>query len=119
MNPFAQTAVEVTKGPDHVDIWVDANNNGVRDDDDVNIFVTKSGGFYAESPCLKQKFDQVLRERVREAALALMSGADLPTTHEEQILRDLALELVVKAMQPAAEEQLRELPPLPTKSMDA
>lgn len=43
MSVTANTAVEVTKGADHLDIWVDANNNGLRDDDDVNIFVTAGG----------------------------------------------------------------------------
>ena len=32
----SQTAVEITRRDDSLDIWVDANDNGIRDDDDVN-----------------------------------------------------------------------------------
>lgn len=95
------TAVEITRGEDHLDIWVDANNNGVRDDDDVEIYVTKSGSMYVDSLHLKQQIDGLLRERVRELAIALMNT---PLDQElEQNLCASALELVAKAT--AFEEQ--------------
>jgi hypothetical protein len=60
------TAVEITKRDDSLDIWVDANNNGTRDDDDVNIFVTAGGGFYTISPTFKQALDTTIQARIKE-----------------------------------------------------
>lgn len=95
MSATSRLAVEVTKGDDFLNIWVDANNNGIRDDDDVNIFVSKSGTLFAESPTFKQTLDAHLKERLKEASMALMQvGHD--DVKEEEIC-DLALELVVKA----------------------
>ena len=106
-------AVELTKGPDYLDIWVDTNNNGVRDDDDVNIFVTKGGSVYAESATFKAALDAHLRDRLKEASMALMER--FPSTDpvaEEQICT-LALQMIVKATNEAAERE-RQLPPLPS-----
>jgi hypothetical protein len=97
MNSFAQTAVEITKRDDSLDIWVDANNNGLRDDDDVNIFVTAGGGFYTVSPTFKQALDQVIQGRIKELAVALLTAPDAQPNDAEDTLRELALELVVKA----------------------
>lgn len=95
MSAASRLAVEVTKGEDFLNIWVDANNNGIRDDDDVNIFVSKSGSLFAESPTFKQTLDEHLKQRLKEASMALMQiGHD--DVKEEEIC-DLALELVVKA----------------------
>lgn len=95
MYPHQNTAVEITKGDDHLSIWVDANNNGVRDDDDVNIFVTKSGGFYTESPTFKHALDTHLREKLKEASLALLIAGHDPVAEEH--ICDLALKLVLDA----------------------
>jgi hypothetical protein len=92
-----QTAVEITRGADSLDIWVDANNNGVRDDDDVNIFISQSGSIYATSPLFKRPLDAVLRDRLRDTAVALMSNAGFATADAEDTLRQLSLALVVKA----------------------
>lgn len=111
-------AVELTKGPDFLDIWVDTNNNGVRDDDDVNIFVTKGGSVYAESATFKAALDAHLRDRLKEASMALMER--FPSTDpvaEEQICT-LALQMIVKATNEAA-AQARELPPLPSAHVTA
>ncbi len=95
MSNQSRLAVELTKGDDFLNIWVDANNNGVRDDDDVNIFVTKSGNFFAESPTFKDALDSHLKNKLREASIALMTAGH-DTAVEEQIC-ELAFELVVKA----------------------
>ena len=96
MTVSSDVAVEITQGVDHLDIWVDANNNGVRDDDDVNIFVTAGGGFYTTSPTFKHALDTVIQQRIKELAVMLINEP-----HADQAvkstLRDLALELVVKA----------------------
>ncbi len=97
MGAFAQTAVEVTKRDDSLDIWVDANNNGLRDDDDVNIFVTAGGGFYTLSPTFKQALDSVIQARIKELAVALLTKPETQPTDAEHTLRELALELVMKA----------------------
>lgn len=98
MSNESRLAVELTKGDDFLNIWVDANNNGVRDDDDVNIFVSKCGNLFAESPTFKQTFDAHLKERLKEASVALMTtGHD--AMKEEEIC-ELALALVVKACVP-------------------
>lgn len=94
------TAVEITKGDDHLSIWVDANNNGVRDDDDVNIFVTSAGGFYTESPTFKHALDAHLRDRLKEASLALLQAGHDPVAQEH--ICELALQLVINATQEAA-----------------
>ena len=90
------TAVEITKRDDSLDIWVDANNNGVRDDDDVNIFVTAGGGFYTVSPTFRHALDTTIQLRIKALAVELLTKgkADIVA---EQALRDLALELVIKA----------------------
>lgn len=109
MSSSQTTAVEITRGDDHLDIWVDANNNGVRDDDDVNIFVTKNGSLYTESPNFKGQIDQILKERVRELGVALLNA---PQDREiETRLCTLALEMVEKAVHAQAQQQ--DLPPLP------
>lgn len=95
MSQQSRLAVEVTKGEDFLNIWVDANNNGVRDDDDVNIFVTKSGGFFAESPTFKDALDAHLKQKLQEASIALIEAGHDPVA--EEAICDLAFELVVKA----------------------
>jgi hypothetical protein len=92
----SQLAVEITKHDDSLDIWVDANNNGMKDDDDVNIFVTSGGGFYTVSPTFKYALDTTIQNRIKELAIELLKSEaqNLPA---EKNLRDLALELVVKA----------------------
>jgi hypothetical protein len=102
-------AVEVTRGDDHLSIWVDANQNGIKDDDDVNIFVTEAGGFYTESPTFVGEVDGFLRDTLKELALEYMKA---PGQHAvEQKLCDVALKFVEKATTPTGE--VRELPPLP------
>lgn len=93
----SQLAVEITKGSDHLDIWVDANNNGERDDDDVNIYITSGGGFYTVSPTFKQALDVTIQERIKELALAMLTqpGGNSPLQADK--LRQLALDLVLKA----------------------
>jgi hypothetical protein len=100
------TAVEITKRDDSLDIWVDANNNGKRDDDDVNIFVTAGGGFYTVSPTFRHALDSVIQTRIKELAVELLNKPQTKATatHAETILRDLALELVVKATSNATPE---------------
>ena len=73
MSHASRLAVELTRGEDHLDIWVDANNNGVRDDDDVNIYVTAGGGFYTVSPTFKNALDEAIQERIRELSVALLT----------------------------------------------
>jgi len=90
------TAVEITKRDDSLDIWVDANNNGVRDDDDVNIFVTAGGGFYTISPTFHHALDATIQLRIKALAVDLLTTGKTDTT-AEQALRDLALELVLRA----------------------
>lgn len=90
-------AVEIVAGEDHLNIWVDANNNGVRDDDDVMIFVTSSGGVYAESASFKTRLDDVLKSRISELALEYMRS---PSGDVESKLGILAHEWVVKALSP-------------------
>lgn len=108
MSAASRLAVEVTHGEDFLNIWVDANNNGVRDDDDVNIFVSKSGTLFAESPTFKQTLDAHLKQRLQEASMALMQiGHD--AVKEEEIC-DLALELVVKACSLPAAIEAAEAP---------
>lgn len=99
-------AVEITRGEDHLDIWVDANNNGERDDDDVNIYVTKNGGFYTVSPTFKHALDAAIQNRIKELAVAMLSGGAAADKHSEQTLSKLALELVVKAISPEEEKDL-------------
>lgn len=99
MSAHANTAVELTMGTDHLELWVDANNNGVRDDDDVNIFVTASGGFYTTSPTFKQALDSVIQTQIKELAMALLSNPKARLDDTQIALRELALELVVKATQ--------------------
>ena len=96
MSLHAHTAVEITKKGDSLDIWVDANNNGERDDDDVNIYVTAGGGFYTVSPTFKHALDTVIQNRIKQLAVMLLNE---PHTDQavENTLRDLALELVLKA----------------------
>jgi hypothetical protein len=90
------TAVEITKRDDSLDIWVDANNNGVRDDDDVNIFVTAGGGFYTVSPTFRHALDATIQLRIKALAVELLTTGK--SDHRaEQSLRDLALELVIRA----------------------
>ena len=92
----SQTAVEITRRDDSLDIWVDANDNGVRDDDDVNIYVTASGGFYTVSPHFKQALDSAIQGRIKELAVLLINEPHVDKA-VEGTLRDLALELVIKA----------------------
>lgn len=98
MSTPASLAVEVTKGDDHLDIWVDANNNGLRDDDDVNIFVTAGGGFYTVSPTFKHALDSTIQKQIKDLAIALLTDPYQLNTRNENILRELALELVVRAV---------------------
>lgn len=116
MNEQAQTetkqlsvAVEVTRGDDHLSIWVDANNNGIRDDDDVNIFVTEAGGFYTESPTFVGEVDGFLRDTLKDLALKYMADPELKEV--KQKLCDVSLKFVEKAITPT--DKPRELPPLP------
>lgn len=99
MRNHLELAVEITRGEDSLDIWVDANNNGQRDDDDVNIFVTKGGGFYTTSPTFKHALDAVVQKRIQELAVAMLSNASDVNESSETTLRQLALELVTKATQ--------------------
>lgn len=101
MSQQSRLAVEVIKGDDYLNIWVDANNNGVRDDDDVNIFVTRTGNVFAQNVNLKQALDTHLKQRLQEAAMAFMQ-ADTGEVNQDEIC-DLALEMVIKASK-AAEE---------------
>jgi len=102
-------AVEVTRGDDHLSIWVDANQNGIKDDDDVNIFVTETGGFYTESPTFVGEVDGFLRDTLKELALKYMQT---PAEKEvEQKLCEVALKFVEKATTPTGAS--KELPPLP------
>lgn len=87
-------AVEITRKDDSLDIWVDANNNGERDDDDVNIYVTAGGGFYTISPTFKHPLDANIQARIKEVATSLINN---PNSEDEQMLRDLSLELVIRA----------------------
>ncbi len=96
MSAHSHTAVEITNQGDSLDIWVDANNNGLRDDDDVNIFVTAGGGFYTTSPSFKNALDAVLQSRIKELAVMILNEPHMDRA-VESTLRDLALELVVKA----------------------
>jgi hypothetical protein len=108
MSQQSRLAVEITKGDDFLNIWVDANNNGVRDDDDVNIFISKCGSLFAQSPTFKQSLDAHLKQRLQEASVALMTAGH-DTVMEDQIC-DLALELVVQACrEPQSEEPQPEL----------
>lgn len=94
----ADLAVEITRREDSLDIWVDANNNGVRDDDDVNIFVTAGGGFYTVSPTFKQALDNAIQSRIKELSVMLLKHGDRDDSASiESHLRELSLELVVKA----------------------
>lgn len=95
MSATSRLAVEVTKGDDFLNIWVDANNNGVRDDDDVNIFISKCGNLFAESPTFKQSLDAHLKQRLQEASMALMQAGHDHVKEEE--ICDIALELVIRA----------------------
>lgn len=110
MSAQSRLAVELTKGDDFINIWVDANNNGLRDDDDVNIFVSKSGTLFAQSPTFKQSLDALLQQRLQEASVALMNAGH-DTTMENQIC-DLALELVTHALTETQSDSA-PLPPLP------
>ncbi|MFM9890608.1 MAG: hypothetical protein ACKVOE_08245 [Rickettsiales bacterium] len=96
MTASSQLAVEIRKGADHLDIWVDANNNGERDDDDVNIYITSGGGFYTVSPTFKHALDSAIQTRIKELAITMLTEPG-GHTHTESKLRDLALELVLKA----------------------
>lgn len=98
------TAVEITKGVDSLDIWVDANNNGTRDDDDVNIYVTAGGGFYTISPTFKHALDTTIQARIKELSVALLTTPHTQPTEAEDTLRNLALELVLKATRDAVVE---------------
>ena len=102
-------AVEVTRGDDHLSIWVDANQNGIRDDDDVNIFVTEAGGFYTESPTFIGEVDGFLKDTLKELALKYLKEPG--QTDVEQKLCDVALKFVEKAT--TATGAVKELPPLP------
>lgn len=102
MSSLSKTAVELTKGLDHLDIWVDANNNGVRDDDDVNIYVTAGGGFYTVSPTFRNALDTAIQSRIKELAVALLTQPARNAAQEETLC-ELALELVLKAMEPSDE----------------
>lgn len=93
-------AVEITTGADHVDIWVDANNNGVRDDDDVEIYITRNGSVYVDSLHLKQPLDELLKEKLRDSALKLIENQAFSPDNEESHLSALALAMVQKALQP-------------------
>lgn len=104
------TAVEITTGDDHVDIWVDANNNGVRDDDDVEIYITRNGSFYVDSLHLKSPLDEALKEKLRESALKLIEAQAFNADNEESHLSNLALALVQKALIPSAEQPVLATP---------
>lgn len=104
--PNLHTAVEITRRDDSLDIWVDANNNGIKDDDDVNIYVTAGGGFYTVSPTFKNALDTVIQNRIRELAMRMLSqpeGNAQSDTHDA--LRALALDLVVRATKDEAPAQ--------------
>ena len=90
------TAVVITRGRDNLDIWVDANNNGVQDDDDVNIYVTVSGGFYTTSPTFKYPLDSEIQDRIKHIAIELLTHNKIDLA-AERTLRELAFELVAKA----------------------
>ena len=94
--PNSLTAVEITRRDDSLDIWVDANDNGIRDDDDVNIYVTAGGGFYTVSPHFKHALDTAIQARIKEIAILLINEPHVDKA-VEGTLRDLALELVIKA----------------------
>jgi hypothetical protein len=116
MSATSRLAVEITKLDDSLSIWVDANNNGIRDDDDVNIFVTKAGGFYTESPTFKAALDAHLTEKLKTASLALLETFPNSDPVKENEICDIALALVVKAVN--GEGQIIDhdhLPPLPEK----
>ncbi|MDX2095535.1 MAG: hypothetical protein SFW64_06325 [Alphaproteobacteria bacterium] len=98
------TAVEITQKGDSLDIWVDANNNGARDDDDVNIFVTAGGGFYTISPTFRHALDTTIQARIKELAVALLTHPEAQTSEAQNTLRNLALELVIKATSNALPE---------------
>jgi hypothetical protein len=117
MSAFADTAVEVTKRDDSLDIWVDANNNGKRDDDDVNIYVTAGGGFYTVSPTFKHALDTAIQGRIKELAVAwLKEGGE--NSGQIQVLRELALDLVVKAQGLAdAQEKAPLIAPAPPPAL--
>jgi hypothetical protein len=100
MQLAATTAVEITPGSDHVDIWVDANNNGLRDDDDVEIYITKNGSVFVDSLHLKSPLDQILKEKLRDAAVKLIENQAFSDENPESHLSNLALELVQKALKP-------------------
>ncbi len=98
MSTAASLAVEITRREDSLDIWVDANNNGQRDDDDVNIFVTAGGGFYTVSPTFKQALDATIQGRIKDLSIQLLKQqTTLANAEVEDNLRELALELVLKA----------------------
>ncbi len=97
------TAVEITKSADSLELWVDANNNGARDDDDVNIFVTAGGGFYTVSPTFKHALDTTIQARIKELAVALLTAPETQPSDAENTLRGLALELVLKATRDGVE----------------
>lgn len=98
MSIAANLAVEITRREDSLDIWVDANNNGKRDDDDVNIFVTAGGGFYTISPTFKQALDAAIQARIKELSIELLKHeTSFSAAETEDNLRELALELVLKA----------------------
>lgn len=105
MHIDGSTAVEITKGDDSLDIWVDANNNGTRDDDDVNIYVTAGGGFYTVSPTFKHALDTTIQARIKELSVALLTAPDAQPSDAENTLRNLALELVLKATREGEAEQ--------------
>lgn len=98
MSLAANTAVEITRGIDSLDIWVDANNNGVRDDDDVNIYITASGGLYTVSPTFKNPLDSDIQSRIRDIGVGILARAGSSDNYMEGKLRELALELVVRAV---------------------
>ena len=106
MTAHQNHAVELTKGPDYLDIWVDTNNNGVRDDDDVNIFVSSSGSIYAQSASFKATLDAHLKDRLKEASMALMERFPGNDPVAEQQICSIALQMIVKATNEAAEEGL-------------
>ena len=93
----AKTAVDITKLDDSLNIWVDANNNGQRDDGDVNIFITSGGGLYTISPTFRHALDTTIQERIKELGVAMLTQPNTNHSHTEQALRDLALELVLNA----------------------
>ena len=109
MSVESQLAVELNKGDDHLNIWVDANNNGVRDDDDVNIYVTSGGGFYTTSPTFKQKLDETIQTRIKALAVALLQEDGHAPAKAEETLCELALELVVKATKETTDAAIAHL----------